>query len=97
MAPQSPVLADFRARVDRKSTRLNSSHLVTSYAVFCLKKTKRGGLGRRAQVVGVQEEVEPVLGIEAARAAGGRGLLVCISARISREGPQCVTVGCSLQ
>src|SRR5688500_14327846 len=26
---------------DRKSTRLNSSHLVTSYAVFCLKKKKR--------------------------------------------------------
>src|SRR5256885_11187271 len=26
--------------VDRKSTRLNSSHLVISYAVFCLKKTK---------------------------------------------------------
>src|SRR5205814_9027885 len=26
------------ARVDRKSTRLNSSHLGTSYAVFCLKK-----------------------------------------------------------
>src|SRR5205807_9803047 len=25
-------------RQDRKSTRLNSSHLVTSYAVFCLKK-----------------------------------------------------------
>src|SRR5688500_19534371 len=25
-------------RRDRKSTRLNSSHLVTSYAVFCLKK-----------------------------------------------------------
>src|SRR5205807_7395415 len=24
--------------LDRKSTRLNSSHLVTSYAVFCLKK-----------------------------------------------------------
>src|SRR5256885_9945065 len=29
-----------RAR-DRKSTRLNSSHLVISYAVFCLKKKKR--------------------------------------------------------
>src|SRR5256885_7338466 len=28
------------ARVDRKSTRLNSSHLVISYAVFCLKKKK---------------------------------------------------------
>src|ERR1039457_5676969 len=27
-----------RARTDRKSTRLNSSHLVISYAVFCLKK-----------------------------------------------------------
>src|SRR5256885_13083543 len=26
-------------REDRKSTRLNSSHLVISYAVFCLKKT----------------------------------------------------------
>src|SRR5438132_2588292 len=27
-----------RSGVDRKSTRLNSSHTVTSYAVFCLKK-----------------------------------------------------------
>src|SRR5256885_12993369 len=27
-------------QVDRKSTRLNSSHLVISYAVFCLKKKK---------------------------------------------------------
>src|SRR2546426_9570191 len=30
-----------RAMIDRKSTRLNSSHLVISYAVFCLKKKKR--------------------------------------------------------
>src|SRR5256885_9833629 len=30
--------ADYRG--DRKSTRLNSSHLVISYAVFCLKKKK---------------------------------------------------------
>src|SRR5256885_9079725 len=28
---------------DRKSTRLNSSHLVISYAVFCLKKKKTSG------------------------------------------------------
>src|ERR1022692_3329312 len=28
------------ARRDRKSTRLNSSHLVISYAVFCLKKKR---------------------------------------------------------
>src|SRR5256885_8105547 len=27
--------------LDRKSTRLNSSHLVISYAVFCLKKKKQ--------------------------------------------------------
>src|SRR5256885_11805009 len=31
--------------VDRKSTRLNSSHLVISYAVFCLKKKERRRLG----------------------------------------------------
>src|SRR2546426_8426537 len=29
-----------RSHQDRKSTRLNSSHLVISYAVFCLKKKK---------------------------------------------------------
>src|SRR5256885_7124683 len=34
-----PVRAN--AAVDRKSTRLNSSHLVISYAVFCLKKKKK--------------------------------------------------------
>src|SRR5205807_7215444 len=32
------------AVVDRKSTRLNSSHLVISYAVFCLKKKKKSFL-----------------------------------------------------
>src|SRR5205807_10192913 len=35
-APTVPVGAAQRV-VDRKSTRLNSSHLVISYAVFCLK------------------------------------------------------------
>src|SRR5256885_7873306 len=34
-APRRVVVAD------RKSTRLNSSHLVISYAVFCLKKKKK--------------------------------------------------------
>src|SRR5256885_12096260 len=32
---------------DRKSTRLNSSHLVISYAVFCLKKKKTCDLSQR--------------------------------------------------
>src|SRR5258708_31780932 len=30
-----------RTRTDRKSTRLNSSHQIISYAVFCLKKKKK--------------------------------------------------------
>src|SRR5262245_64240106 len=33
-----PALTVRRERPDRKSTRLNSSHLGISYAVFCLKK-----------------------------------------------------------
>src|SRR5256885_6118564 len=36
----SPVTKEADSR-DRKSTRLNSSHLVISYAVFCLKKKKK--------------------------------------------------------
>src|SRR5256885_4531786 len=32
--------------LDRKSTRLNSSHLVISYAVFCLKKKKTLNMSR---------------------------------------------------
>src|SRR5256885_2762876 len=38
------LIMDARAPMisrDRKSTRLNSSHLVISYAVFCLKKKKK--------------------------------------------------------
>src|SRR6516162_6115749 len=35
-----------RRRRDRKSTRLNSSHLVISYAVFCLKQKKNDRLLR---------------------------------------------------
>src|SRR5690625_4611269 len=34
----SVVAGDAYGRVDRKSTRLNSSHVAISYAVFCLKK-----------------------------------------------------------
>src|SRR5205807_10180858 len=37
---KQPSLAEV-AITDRKSTRLNSSHLVISYAVFCLKKKKK--------------------------------------------------------
>src|SRR3712207_7224382 len=36
----SPAVKLVRTRLDRKSTRLNSSHANISYAVFCLKKKK---------------------------------------------------------
>src|SRR5256885_11511167 len=37
--------------IDRKSTRLNSSHLVISYAVFCLKKKKKKRVNRKTEYV----------------------------------------------
>src|SRR5207248_11208826 len=50
--PQAVDQVDFRADSpfrtrDRKSTRLNSSHRTTSYAVSCLKKKKKGVLAVR--------------------------------------------------
>src|SRR5439155_3889922 len=36
-----PSLLPIRTARDRKSTRLNSSHVAISYAVFCLKKKKK--------------------------------------------------------
>src|SRR5256885_11489393 len=43
MLPMMPAKM-ISAPIDRKSTRLNSSHLVISYAVFCLKKKKKNDL-----------------------------------------------------
>src|SRR5258708_27171832 len=40
--------ASDRKRVDRKSTRLNSSHQIISYAVFCLKKKTTPAWGEHA-------------------------------------------------
>src|SRR5256885_5986085 len=39
--PLPPIVPLLQFIADRKSTRLNSSHLVISYAVFCLKKKKK--------------------------------------------------------
>src|SRR5438552_13579069 len=48
-----PVLSvDFGTKRDRKSTRLNSSHQIISYAVFCLKK-KRTQDPRWCSIVGL--------------------------------------------
>src|SRR5438034_7387836 len=41
-SPNQPHALQFLRQIpDRKSTRLNSSHTVISYAVFCLKKKKK--------------------------------------------------------
>src|SRR5688572_32633885 len=37
----APMIGREHAAIDRKSTRLNSSHSQISYAVFCLKKKKK--------------------------------------------------------
>src|SRR5438874_6530760 len=51
-------------KIDRKSTRLNSSHVESSYAVFCLKKktlifTPNGGPFDKVQTVNVSLTAQP--------------------------------------
>src|SRR5690625_6969509 len=41
------LIAAAGAQIDRKSTRLNSSHVAISYAVFCLKKKRTSTINRR--------------------------------------------------
>src|SRR3989449_6419032 len=57
LAAVAPLLdaRRFRAPLDRKSTRLNSSHGYISYAVFCLKKKKE----RRSNAVKPHISDEP--------------------------------------
>src|SRR5258708_10585103 len=45
-----------QTRRDRKSTRLNSSHQIISYAVFCLKKKRREHRGLFASTVHGRQE-----------------------------------------
>src|ERR1039457_7448969 len=46
------ILSALTEPIDRKSTRLNSSHLVISYAVFCFKKKKAYYHARPASCIG---------------------------------------------
>src|SRR5258708_18635119 len=39
-------MSAWSSAIDRKSTRLNSSHQIISYAVFCLKKKKKNDIKR---------------------------------------------------
>src|SRR5690625_6525827 len=57
--PATGCGAELTATLDRKSTRLNSSHVAISYAVFCLKKktnTPDGRLRRRHSLHDTQLE-----------------------------------------
>src|SRR5438552_14035652 len=49
--PQSASSLDIR--IDRKSTRLNSSHQIISYAVFCLKKKKK----KKVQISSIRSSI----------------------------------------
>src|SRR5215467_782999 len=63
-------------RADRKSTRLNSGHLVISYAVFCLKKKKK--IDERAEEV--EDGVEAtILDLQLAEVRLDPPWIVCIS------------------
>src|SRR5256885_8760205 len=54
-----------RVAPDRKSTRLNSSHLVISYAVFCLKKkTNQNSAPANPATVGSPVSFNPVVRLE---------------------------------
>src|SRR5260221_8168430 len=54
--PPVSVIGNWSNCLDRKSTRLNSSHTVISYAVFCLKKKKKHNNQNQRQDDGVYYE-----------------------------------------
>src|SRR5258708_27713151 len=55
---------------DRKSTRLNSSHQIISYAVFCLKKNKIFRRHRSFRLTGIVRTVCYLLQLASAQRAG---------------------------
>src|SRR5258708_24081992 len=55
------MLPSASSRLDRKSTRLNSSHQIISYAVFCLKKKKQIYLISRTAITGYCLKIVPVI------------------------------------
>src|SRR5256885_85167 len=55
-AAVAPSITTQPGSQDRKSTRLNSSHLVISYAVFCLKKKKKQTIHRTSLTTGLNEQ-----------------------------------------
>src|SRR5947199_2706300 len=68
--------------IDRKSTRLNSSHLGISYAVFCLKKKKRAQ-HVSARLQGKNRTVHPLVARNAADAQHRAPTSTCARARLA--------------
>src|SRR5437899_3857923 len=60
-----PGVGDEEDRRDRKSTRLNSSHLGISYAVFCLKKKKNIDSGNNRDDIYTNDEDRRQIAIHA--------------------------------
>src|SRR2546430_9175521 len=59
--------------IDRKSTRLNSSHSQNSYAVFCLKKKNKNSIGRRQNEGHCSPAIVRRLGYASGRPAASTG------------------------
>src|SRR5699024_12503702 len=55
-AGRSQACTSLTRSLDRKSTRLNSSHVSISYAVFCLKKKKKNATDNAAWMRSYQDE-----------------------------------------
>src|SRR3712207_7252903 len=59
--PQAGAQRDHVRLLDRKSTRLNSSHANISYAVFCLKKKKKTTVHTRLKACGDPKTPRPTI------------------------------------
>src|SRR6266571_531652 len=65
-----------QTRRDRKSTRLNSSHMSISYAVFCLKKKKRLAKDDSMDELSRVQCIRKLLGMNRARGVEASGFLI---------------------
>src|SRR3954464_6961423 len=68
-----PSSAGQTCALDRKSTRLNSSHTIISYAVFCLEKKPAVSARRLAPSVTVRRDARAPAAGEAGPGGGGEG------------------------
>src|SRR5438874_9539279 len=65
--PENRLARDTSVTQDRKSTRLNSSHVEISYAVFCLKKKKKKKQTTHKITIQIQKQIESIHETRSAR------------------------------